>query len=151
MGFKICKTFEVESGHMLSKHPDKCKFPHGHTRKIEFILSSPSLDENEMVCDFKVIKELIGDFLTQLDHSMCMNTEDPAFSEFVERYGDNIIPFKNQDPTTELIAQYIFNLTTNAIQAHSKNSNTNYSIRSNVTLESVRVWETSSSWSEYSN
>ena len=22
---------------MLSKHPDKCRFPHGHTRKVEFV------------------------------------------------------------------------------------------------------------------
>ena len=24
MPYRICKTFEIESGHVLSKHPDKC-------------------------------------------------------------------------------------------------------------------------------
>ena len=41
---------------MLSKHPDKCRFPHGHTRKVECVLVADTLDENEMVCDFKVVK-----------------------------------------------------------------------------------------------
>ncbi|RFC52406.1 MAG: 6-pyruvoyl tetrahydropterin synthase [Verrucomicrobia bacterium] len=35
MPFRICKTIEIENGHMLSKHSDKCQFPHGHTRKVE--------------------------------------------------------------------------------------------------------------------
>src|SRR5947209_8102903 len=36
MAFRICKTIEIENGHMLSKHPDKCRFPHGHSRRVEF-------------------------------------------------------------------------------------------------------------------
>ena len=58
MSFRICKAFEIESGHMLSKHPDKCAFPHGHTRRVEFVLDADELDKNEMVCDFKIVKEL---------------------------------------------------------------------------------------------
>ena len=37
MPYRICKTLEIENGHMLSKHPDKCRFPHGHTRKVELV------------------------------------------------------------------------------------------------------------------
>ena len=76
MPYRICKTFEIESGDMLTKHPDKCSFPHGHTRKIEFVLEADALDENEMVCDFKIIKQIMADFLEALDHSMCINTDD---------------------------------------------------------------------------
>ena len=64
MPYRICKTFEVENGHMLSKHPDKCRFPHGHTRKIELVLEADALDGNDMVCDFKAVKEAVGEFLT---------------------------------------------------------------------------------------
>ena len=70
MPYRICKTFEIENGHMLSKHPDKCKFPHGHTRKIELVLEAGDLDENDMVCDFKILKETMESFLEQYDHSM---------------------------------------------------------------------------------
>jgi len=70
MPYRICKTFEIENGHMLSKHPGKCKFPHGHTRKIELVLEAGDLDENDMVCDFKILKETMESFLEQYDHSM---------------------------------------------------------------------------------
>ena len=40
MPYRICKSLEIENGHMLSKHPDKCRFPHGHTRKVEFVIEA---------------------------------------------------------------------------------------------------------------
>ena len=49
MPYRICKTIEIENGHMLSKHPDKCRFPHGHTRRVELVLEADDLDENGMV------------------------------------------------------------------------------------------------------
>ena len=90
MPFRICKTIDIENGHMLSKHPDKCQFPHGHTRKVEFVLEANELDQNQMVCDFKIIKEAVGDFLDSFDHALCMNTDDPAYHDFKSRYGDRV-------------------------------------------------------------
>ena len=72
--FRISKSLEIENGHMLSKHPDKCRFPHGHSRRVEFVLEAEELDGNEMVCDFKIIKQAVGDWLDGLDHAICMNT-----------------------------------------------------------------------------
>ena len=149
MPFRICKSFEVENGHMLSKHPDACQFPHGHTRKVEFVLESETLDENEMVCDFKILKEVIHDYLMSLDHALCMNTEDPAFEEMQKRYGKRIIPFEKTDPTTEVMAREIFQRCRKALAAYSEGANQRYPLRINVKLASVRLWETSSSWAEY--
>ena len=64
MPYRICKTIDIENGHMLSKHPDKCQFPHGHTRKVEFVLEAAQLDQNEMVCDFKIIKTALAPYET---------------------------------------------------------------------------------------
>ena len=80
MPYRICRIFEIENGHMLSKHPDKCRFPHWHSRKVECVLESPDLDAREMVCDFKVLKLILSDYLDQYDHAMCMNTDDPAYA-----------------------------------------------------------------------
>ena len=44
MPYRVCKTIDIENGHMLSKHPDACRFPHGHTRRIEFVLEAADLD-----------------------------------------------------------------------------------------------------------
>jgi 6-pyruvoyltetrahydropterin/6-carboxytetrahydropterin synthase len=150
MPYRICKSIEVENGHMLSKHPDKCQFPHGHTRKVEIVMESAELDENEMVCDFKIIKTALGDWLDTFDHAMCMNTDDPAYADFKARYGDRVIGFEHQDPTTELMAKTIFDHATLALRDYSASPGVRYPLRPDVRLISVRVWETSSSWAEFS-
>ena len=150
MPYRICKSLEIENGHMLSKHPDKCRFPHGHTRKVEFVLEAEDLDANEMVCDFKVIKDAVGAWLDTFDHAMCMNTDDPAYPLFKERYGDRVIGFEHQDPTTELMARIIFDHTAKALSDHAMRVDSRYPLRGQVLLRSVRVWETTSSWAEYS-
>jgi 6-pyruvoyltetrahydropterin/6-carboxytetrahydropterin synthase len=149
MPYRICKTFEVESGHMLAKHPDKCRFPHGHTRKVEFVLEADSLDSSDMVCDFKVLKELVGEFLESYDHALCMNTEDPKYTEMKAAYGERIIGFEKVDPTTEVMAATIFRHCQEQLAKRSAAPQDRYPVRASVRLVKVRVWETSSSWAEY--
>ncbi|MES2997591.1 MAG: 6-carboxytetrahydropterin synthase [Verrucomicrobiota bacterium] len=149
MPFRICKTLEIESGHMLSKHPDKCRFPHGHTRKVEFVIEADTLDDSEMVCDFKLVKEAVGEWLDGFDHALCMNTADPAFAEMKTRYGERVIGFENRDPTTELLAKEIFDHTAAALAGLANTADARYPLRAAVKLRKVRVWETSSSWAEY--
>ena len=150
MPYRICKTIDIENGHMLSKHPDKCRFPHGHTRKVAFVVEADELDENEMVCDFKVIKESIEDYLESLDHAICMNTDDPAYAEFKERYGERVIGFTSQDPTTEVMAKVIHDAFNERLAGYSKSQDTRYPLRPEVRIVRVRVWETATSWAEYS-
>jgi 6-pyruvoyltetrahydropterin/6-carboxytetrahydropterin synthase len=42
-----------------------------------------------MVCDFKVVKTLVGEFIEHFDHSMCMNTQDPQFASFKDLIGSS--------------------------------------------------------------
>ena len=149
MPYRICKLLEIENGHMLSKHPDKCRFPHGHTRKVEFVIEADDLDSNDMVCDFKIIKTAVGDWLGTFDHAMCMNTADAAYQEFKQRYGDRVIGFDHQDPTTEVLARVIFDHASGALAAYAAAGKGPYPLESGVRLVRVRVWETSSSWAEY--
>ncbi len=152
MPFRVCKSFEIENGHMLAKHPDKCRFPHGHTRRVECVLVADTLDANEMVCDFKVVKELIGDFLEQYDHALCMNTDDPQYAHFKHVYGERVIGFSRRDPTTEVLAQTLYEHLSARLAEYVAGSGpggTRYPVRPGVRVERVRVWETSSSWAEY--
>jgi 6-pyruvoyltetrahydropterin/6-carboxytetrahydropterin synthase len=150
MPYRICKSFEIENGHMLSKHPDLCKFPHGHSRRVEFILEADSLDHNEMVCDFKVLTETMREFLKSWDHAMCMNTKDPQYAAQKAAYGDRIIGFEGLDPTTEVMAKTIHDVLKLSLTGYAVNSGAKYAIRSTVRIVKVRLWETSSSWAEYS-
>lgn len=149
MPYRICKSLEIENGHMLSKHPDKCRFPHGHTRKVEFVIEADELDSNDMVCDFKIIKTVVGEWLETFDHAMCMNTADAAYPEFKARYGDRVIGFDHQDPTTEVLARVIFDHASGALAAYAAAGKGDFPLESGVRLIRVRVWETSSSWAQY--
>jgi 6-pyruvoyltetrahydropterin/6-carboxytetrahydropterin synthase len=150
MAYRICKSFEIESGHMLAKHPDKCQFPHGHTRKVEFVLEADTLDQNDMVCDFKVVRDTMAGFLDQYDHAMCMNTEDPQYSHFKAAYGERVIDFVKTDPTTEVIAKVIFDFFKTRLAEYAARADMRYPIRPSLKVIKVRLWETSSSWAEYS-
>ncbi len=143
MPFRICKTFTVENGHLLSKHSGKCRFPHGHSRRIEIVLESPGLDCNDMVCDFKRLKELVQGFVDRLDHAMCINTADTHYAFYSQAY-PRIVPFKDADPTSELMAKTLFDETLAAL-ARDPICAGGHPIR----VVRVRIHETDTSWAEY--
>jgi 6-pyruvoyltetrahydropterin/6-carboxytetrahydropterin synthase len=149
MAYRICKTFEIENGHMLSKHPDLCKFPHGHSRKVEIVLEAAALDQNEMVCDFKALKASLNDYLKTLDHAICVNTKDPQFKQLRAAYGERVVAFEDLDPTTEVMAKTIFDVAKQKLAAEAEQRSAKYPIRENVRVVKVRLWETSCSWAEY--
>lgn len=148
MPYRICKTFEIESGHMLAKHPDKCRFPHGHTRKVELVLEADALDANDMVCDFKVVKEMMADFFDEYDHAMCINSEDPKFAEFKAAYGPRVIAFEKIDPTTEVMARTVHAHFAQQLAEFAAKPGERYPVRATLRIVRVRLWETSSSWAE---
>ncbi len=151
MPYRVCKIIEIENGHMLSKHPDKCRFPHGHTRRVEIVLEAEDLDANGMVCDFKIVKAAIGDYLDGFDHAMCMNTDDPMYETLKTAYGDRVIGFPSTEPTTEVLAKTFFDSCLNGFEHYAASQSPRYALRPTVRVLAVRVWETSSSWAEYSS
>jgi 6-pyruvoyltetrahydropterin/6-carboxytetrahydropterin synthase len=149
MPYRICKTIEIETGHMLSKHPGNCKYPHGHSRQVELVLEADELDKNDMVCDYGVIKNVLKDFLGTLDHAMCINTDDRMYQTFLTEYGERIIPFEHKDPTSERIAKMIYDRFDGDLKAYATQAHPTLPLSENVRLVRVRVWETSTSWAEY--
>ena len=147
--YRICKTLEIENGHMLTLHPDKCRFPHGHSRRVEIVLEASELDDHGMVCDFKVLSAALGEFLDTFDHALCMNTMDPMFETFQKAYGNRIIPFEKTEPTTEVMAKTFFDRFEQLLSDYAANPEARYRLRTEVRLVKVRVWETSSSWAEF--
>jgi 6-pyruvoyltetrahydropterin/6-carboxytetrahydropterin synthase len=149
MPYRICKTLEIENGHMLTLHPDKCRFPHGHSRRVEITLEAAALDDHGMVCDFKIVKEAVGDFLDSFDHSLCVNTKDPMFDVLKQAYGERVIAFENTEPTTEVLAKTFFDACKARLAEYAGRADIPYALRKSVRLTKIRVWETSSSWAEY--
>lgn len=151
--FRVCKRFVVESGHMLSRHPERCRFPHGHTRTIDIVIRASKLDENGMVLDFKALKLAIGGLVESLDHSMAINSEDPLLPSLKTVCAEGLIVFEGQDPTTEVIAEWLFREIQTVLErgfSGRTDDGTAYQIHPNQgVLERVRVWETQSTWAEY--
>lgn len=153
MPYRICKAFRVENAHMLMKHPEKCKYPHGHSRKVEVMLSGAELDASDMLCDFKAVKLAVGEFIDTFDHAICMNSNDPFLASLNALPGSRVIVYPETDPTTEVMAKHIYDHIKAALATDTTystpNTHTNYRIGKNVKLERVRLWETADSWAEY--
>lgn len=147
MPFRIAKSFTIESGHLLTKHPGACRFPHGHSRTVEITVTADSLDAHDMVCDFKALKTAVEDAVLRYDHTFALNTADPRFREMRTAYGERVLAFTNTDPTTEVLAREIF-LEVRAQMAAAA-VDAEFPIPANVRLERVRVTETGTSWAEY--
>ena len=152
MPYRIAKSFTVESGHILSKHPGACRFPHGHSRTVEIVLVADTLDARDMVCDFKALRLAVEKFVETFDHSLALNTADPRFAEYRAAYGERIIPFEQADPTSEVMARTIFEHVRGALArlaAEPAAGHPDYPITRAVRVEKVRVTETATTWAEF--
>lgn len=106
-----------------------------------------------MVVDFKALKLAASEFVDRFDHAMAVNSQDPLRADIERIYPGSTIVFDNTDPSTEVLAKYIFDfiakLLDEGFQAQA-GSGANYMIPAGqVTLERVRVSETPNSWAEY--
>jgi len=134
---------------MLSKHAERCKYPHGHTRTVEVVVAGESLDDHGMLVDFKALKLALEDHIDRYDHAMAVNSNDPLLPTLKELYpSEAIVVFENLEPTTEAIAREIFDFVDLTLNQGFQRDH--YAIPAgHVRLERVRVWETPSSWAEY--
>jgi len=138
---------------MLSKHPGRCRYPHGHTRRIEVVVSSESLDANEMVMDFKALKLAVADHIERYDHAMAVNSNDPLLPEMKRVHPGSVIEFQDQDPTTEIMAKELYDYVSEVLMngwSGAAKDGVPYKIEPGlVHLDRIRVWETPTSWAEY--
>lgn len=139
MAYRVSKKIEIDSAHLLSKHAGDCRFPHGHTRQIEVVLESDSLDANDMVCDFARLKDVMSECVACWDHAFCMNRDDPRFETLHRAFGERVTGFAGRDPTTEVMAEELYK----ALSARLSD------LGPAMCLRRVRVWETPSCWAEY--
>jgi 6-pyruvoyltetrahydropterin/6-carboxytetrahydropterin synthase len=87
---KIEENFS--SAHNLRGYKGKCEALHGHNWRVEAVVSKDKLDKIGMVLDFKHLKIKLNKVLEKLDH----------------KYLNNIPYFKKTNPTSENIAEYIY-------------------------------------------
>lgn len=106
--FDIFIKTHFSSAHHLRDYPGNCEKPHGHNWKVEVTVRASKLDNLGMGIDFRVLKNNVREVIDQLDH---IDLNEHA-------------AFKDQNPSSEKIAEYIFNdlknsLTTDRYQLYS--------------------------------
>ncbi len=118
--FELSIRGDFAAAHFLRGYEGKCKNLHGHTWKVELIITGETLDNIGMVCDFAILKKQLKDFLSELDHV----------------YLNELPYFKEINPTTENLAKYIFDEFPKKYRP--------------VVLKRVTVWESENAGVSYS-
>lgn len=121
MSYRIGKSFTFDAAHALPSLPGehKCSRLHGHTYTVETILSAPDLAPPGFVTDFAELRPLRRYLNSTFDHQHLNTVLDV-------------------EPTSENLARHISDWFREHVEPTIP-----------ATLESVRVYESPTSWAEY--
>src|SRR5271154_4793455 len=90
--FEVFVRDSISSAHQLHGYDGPCKDMHGHTWKVEIVVSGNSLDEVGLLADFKILKLTLKEVLTPLDHVVF----------------NDLLFFKGLNPSREILARHIY-------------------------------------------
>lgn len=121
--FEITVEESFAAGHALRHYRGKCENVHGHNYKVRVTLAGDKL-ENGLLFDFKDLKSVLTEIIDRLDH----------------QYLNDIEPFREQNPSAENIAKYLYDEATAGLR-----QTTNGRVR----VKQVRVWETDTTTATY--
>jgi 6-pyruvoyltetrahydropterin/6-carboxytetrahydropterin synthase len=139
---RITKKFNFEMAHALYNYDGLCRNIHGHTYLLEVTLQgenykNPGQPKDGMVMDFGMLKKLVKNKIVHVfDHALLVNSLFPpehieAFKKATERL--IVVDFQ---PTSENMVVYFAQI----LQPE---------LPENVTLFSIRLFETATSYAEW--
>jgi len=120
--FKLKVQGYFSSAHYLRNYKGSCENLHGHNWKVELLVEGSQLNNSDILIDFKTLKDILKETLNELDHKLL-----------------NEIPyFKNINPSSERLAEYIFKKIKNKLSQYS-----------NIKVKEVTVYETDKASATY--
>lgn len=120
MPYQVAVIQTIDAAHQLIGYPGNCANIHGHTWKVELIISGDQLDSIGMLADFREVRQKLAQVLVRFDHNLINNQP----------------PFDQLNPTSENLAGYIFEQMKDQFAC--------------CRVKEVRVWESESTWAGYS-
>lgn len=132
----VTKTVKFDAAHVLTNHSGLCKNLHGHTYRVDVLVTQLEGEESDMVIDFKDLKRLATEVICdRFDHAFIYNTQSLGESEIaavVEKHGMRTVPIPFRS-TAENLARLFYGQLKPKIPG----------------LSAVKVWETADSCAEF--
>lgn len=120
--FEVTIKKSFSAAHLLKEIGGKCEELHGHNFLVEVSVAAESLNSEDLLIDFRVLKQWTYEVLEQLDH----------------KYLNEVNHFKNINPSSEQLARFLYDRISDKLR------------QANVTLSRVTVWESENSRVSYS-
>lgn len=96
----ITKIFNFEAAHRISNYQGSCSRVHGHSYKVHITVTGEEIGEDDMLVDFKVLKELVNEsVIRQFDHSLILRRNAKNISDF--SLLDQRVFWMDSEPTAE--------------------------------------------------
>jgi len=116
MVYELEALAHFSSAHALRGYKGDCERVHGHNFKVLAVVSGGELDSQGMLLDFRELKSRLEEVVGELDH----------------RDLNALACFKERNPSSEVLAEYIYGRLSHLLEAK-------YSGR--VRVERITVWE----------
>lgn len=148
MEFTVKKTINFEASHRLTEnYPGKCKHLHGHswecTIEIGKLKSNGTknpkvlLDNFSMIYDFSKFK-IVKDWIDKnWDHATLINSNDKSLEEWLIKNKQRYFKFNDQNPTSEVLAIYLFENCSNFLKIKNNEALKIISVTVNETCTSA--------------
>jgi len=139
---RITRKFHFEMAHALFEYDGLCKNIHGHTYNLEVTLLGETRNEqghpkDGMVMDFGKLKKLVKSRIVNVyDHALVVNSLFPEEHIQACRKATERLIIVDFQPTSENMVTYFANIL-------------QQDLPSNVSLFSIRLYETLTSYAEW--
>lgn len=139
--YKLTTYTELELGHRLrTSYAMKCQHLHGHRYEVEITVCADKLNEDNMIVDFKKLKEVVKAVLDdQWDHAFCLKSDDPLVEALQKDEHTERLHIVDFNPTLEWMVKYWFEM----LDAYFKEDNLG------IRMYSLKASETAKNTCEY--
>lgn len=141
----IRKLYRFEAAHIVRNcSSDRCKYSvHGHSFRVELLLSADRLDRGQMVYDFGLLKNHVKCFLDGFDHAtLFWEKEAPAYVKAMKDNSKRWVQLP-VSPTAEQLTRVIF-VAARALLNNTEKANADDSAR----VHSVILHETETGYAQ---
>lgn len=140
--YKLTTYTELEIGHrLLTSYAMKCQHVHGHRYEVEITVSADKLNGDNMIVDFKKLKEIVKKVLDdKWDHGFALNKNDPLVPAFKNDAHTERLHIVDFNPTLEWMVKYWYEELNKAFKEENLD----------IKMYSLKASETAKNTCEYS-